>query len=63
MRPMPKTLLTATTASRRGVFFAMLPLHALAFVGAAALAARFEFPWPLLIALACPLLHFVMRRD
>ena len=43
---------------------AMLPLYALAIGSAAALTARLDLgAWPLLIALACPLLNLVVHRD
>ena len=42
----------------------MLPLYALAIGSAAALTTRLDLgAWPMLIALACPLLNLIALRD
>lgn len=62
--PSSPTVFPENSKPRSNAIVAMLPLHALAIVGAAVFATRLELgAYPLLIALASPLLHLVTRRE
>ena len=60
----PRIAATAASPGARWRDLGMLPLYGFVVTAAAMLTSRADFgAWPLLIVLACPLLHLVIRRD
>lgn len=60
----PRIAATAASPAARWRDLGMLPLYGLVVTAAATLASRADFgAWPLLIVLACPLLHLAIRRE